>query len=275
MLVLSVFAACSPQTFSVQLEKRQKLSGPDVAGKSVSVFCTGATPEDMAVSVSIAEGFATALEEDYFDGERGIRIFAVDSLIPTRESILSVLMESGSDVVFVMVPGIKPAEASFQDGKWGELIPVELRLFVYDSLGEDSVKQYVGTTSFFDPNYDPGYSEEGIKAAEGIGAAAAQRFLSKWASAQYSFYYQSTFNSAWDDATEAVSNLDWKKAISCWMSLLDTKNVLTRSSLEYNIAAGLHLSGNNKLAVKWLELSEMDATMALQPGLRKRIEAEL
>ena len=275
VLALAAFAACSPQTFSIQLEKRQKPSGPDLAGKSVSVFCAGATPEDSAVAVSIAEGFATALEEDYFGGERGIRIFAVDSLLPTRESILALVMETGSDIVFVMIPTIKPAQASVQDGSWGESFPVELRLYAYDSMGEDSVKQYLGTTSFFDPDQEPGFSEKGLKSAEAIGEAAAVRFLSRWVNVQYSFYYQSSLRPAWDDATEAVSRLDWKEAVAKWMTLLDSKGALVRAALEYNIASGLHLSGDNPLALKWLELSEQDATMSLQPGLRKRIEAEL
>ena len=80
---------------------------------------------------------------------------------------------------------------------------------------------------------------------------------------------------AWDEATEAISRLDWKDAVEKWMSLLDSKGAMVRSALEYNIATGLHLSGENALALKWLQLSEEDATMSLQPGLRKRIEAEL
>ena len=275
ILAVAALAACSPQTFSVNLEKRQKQAGPDVAGKSVSVFCTGENPEETAVAMSIAEGFATALEADYFDGEKGIRIFAVDSIARTKENILSLVVETGSDVVFLFVPQMKPSETIVHEGKEQKSYPMDLRLYAYDSLGEDSVKQYLGTTSFIDPDPGSGLSEEGLKAAEGIGVAAAERFLSQWKTVQYSFYYVSSMRTAWDEATEAVSRLDWKEAVEKWMSLLDSKGVLVRSSLEYNIATGLHLSGNNALALKWLELSEKDATMSLQPGLRKRIEAEL
>lgn len=275
ILALAAIVACSPQTFSIRLEKRQKLSGIDVAGKSVSVFFTGADAEQSAVALSIAEGFASSLEADYFGGEKGIRIFAVDSIIPERQSILSLLMEGGTDVVFLFVPVIKQSEIVFREGKTGRSIPVELRLYAYDSLGEDSVKQFVGTTSFFEPDLEEGISEDGLKAAEGIGAAAAERFLSNWKMEQYSFYYVSSMRAAWDEATDAVSRLDWKEAVDKWMSLLDSKGAYVRSSLEYNIATALHLSGDNRLAIKWLELSEADATMALQPGLRKRIESEL
>ena len=184
-------------------------------------------------------------------------------------------METGSDVVFLFVPQMKPSETIVHEGKEQKSYPMDLRLYAYDSLGEDSVKQYLGTTSFIDPDPGSGLSEEGLKAAEGIGVAAAERFLSQWKTVQYSFYYVSSMRTAWDEATEAVSRLDWKEAVEKWMSLLDSKGVLVRSSLEYNIATGLHLSGNNALALKWLELSEKDATMSLQPGLRKRIEAEL
>ena len=275
ILAAAAFAACAPQTFSVNLEKRQKLAGPDVAGKSVSVFCTGQTPEESAVAMSIAEGFSTALEADYYEGERGIRIFAVDSIAITRENILSLVLETGSDVVFLFVPYLKPAQRVVQDGKVQRSFPLELRLYAYDSLGEDSVKQYLGTTSFIDPDSGSGLSEDGLKAAEGVGAAAAERFLSQWKTVQYSFYYVSSMRSAWDEATEAISRLDWKEAVEKWMSLLDSKVAMVRSALEYNIATGLHLSGENALALKWLQLSEEDATMSLQPGLRKRIEAEL
>lgn len=275
IMALAAFAACSPQTFSIRLDKRQKLDGIDIAGKSVSVFCTGEDPEASAVAMSIAEGFASALEADYFDGETGIRLFAVDSIALSTESFLSLVVETGSDVVFLFVPKLKPSELVPNGGKNGRSYPVNLHLYAYDSLGEDSVKHFQGTSSFVEPDPDAGITEGGLKAAEGIGAAAAVRFLSKWNTEQYSFYYVSSMRTAWDEATEAVSKLDWKEAIEKWMSLLDSKGVLVRSALEYNIAAALHLSGSNSLALKWLEVSEKDATMYLQPGLRKRIEAEL
>ena len=274
--VLSVLLSCgAPQTFSINLEKRQKQQGIDLAGKSVSVVCFGMTPEEQAVATAVGEGFSTALEADYFDGEKGIALFEVDSLVPSRENILSLLVETGSDVLFVFVPTLGEPSSTVMDGKAAKSVPCELRLFAYDSLGEDSVKQYVGKTSFTDPAPGPGLSEEGVGAASAVGTAAAARFLSKWQTMQYSFYYRSTFQQAWDEATEAVLIMDWKEAVSKWMTLLGTKDAYTRSALEYNIATAMHLTGDNKLALKWLEVSEEDASLPLQSGLRKRIEAEL
>ena len=274
--MLSLLVGCgAPQTFSVSLEKRQKQQGIDLAGKSISVVCAGETPEDMAVATSVGEGFSTALEADYFGGEKGIALFEVDSLVPTRENILSLLVETGSDVIFVFVPTVGEPSPVVSGGKSAKSVPCELRLYAYDSLGEDSMKQFAGKTSFIDPAPGPGLSEDGLKASVEVGTAAAARFLSKWQTEQYSFYYRSTFHQAWDDATEAVLKMDWKEAVSKWMTLLDSKDALTRSALEYNIATALHLSGDNALALKWLDVSEQDASMSLQPGLRKRIEAEL
>ena len=275
-VLLSMLLGCgAPQTFSVNLEKRQKQQGIDLAGKSISVVCTGAGPEEQAVAVSVGEGFSTALEADYFDGEKGIALFEVDSLLLTRESILSLLVETGSDVLFVFVPTLSEPSQTIVDGKAAKSVPCELRLLAYDSLGEDSVKQYIGKASFVDPAPGPGLSEEGLAASAELGKAAAVRFLSKWQTMQYSFYYRSTFQSAWDEATEAVLKMDWKESVAKWMTLLDAKDAYTRSALEYNIATALHLTGDNKLALKWLEISEKDASLPLQPGLRKRIEAEL
>ena len=274
--LLSVLVSCgAPQTFSVNLEKRQKSEGIDLAGKSISVVCAGLNAEQQAVAASIGEGFSAALEKDYFEGEKGIALFEVDSLVPTRESILSLLVETGSDVLFVFSTSLGSPSSTVHEGKSAKSVPCEVRLYAYDSLGEDSVKQYVGKTSFVDPAPGPGLSEEGLVAAMDIGKAAAARFLSKWQTAQYSFYYRSTFQSAWDEATEAVLKMDWKEAVSKWMTLLDAKDPLTRSALEYNIATAMHLTGDNKLAIKWLDVSEKDASLPLQSGLRKRIEAEL
>lgn len=275
-VLLSILIGCgAPQTFSVNLEKRQKSQGIDLAGKSISVVCTGSTPEEQAVALSVGENFSTSLEEDYFGGEKGIALFEVDSLIPTRENILSLLVETGSDVLFVFIPTIGEPSSTVADGKAAKKVPCELRLYAYDSLGEDSVKQYAGRASFVDPAPGPGLSEDGVKASGELGTAASLRFLSKWETMQYSFYYRSTFQAAWDEATEAVLNMDWKEAVEKWMTLLGAKDAYTRSALEYNIATALHLTGDNSLALKWLEVSEKDATMSLQPGLRKRIEAEL
>ena len=274
--LLSMLLSCgAPQTFSVNLEKREKQQGIDLAGKSISVVCTGSTPEEQAVAVSVGESFSTALEEDYFGGEKGIALFEVDSLSPSRESILSLLVETGSDVLFVFVPTLGEPSSTVSEGKAAKKVPCELRLYAYDSLGEDSVKQFAGRASFIDPAPGPGLSEEGVAASSELGSAAALRFLSKWQTVQYSFYYRSTFQAAWDEATEAVLKMDWKEAVSKWMTLLGSKDVYTRSALEYNIATALHLTGDNELALKWLSVSEEDASLTLQPGLRKRILADL
>ena len=58
-IALAILIGCgAPQTFSVNLEKRQKSQGIDLAGKSISVVCTGSTPEEQAVALSVGENFS-------------------------------------------------------------------------------------------------------------------------------------------------------------------------------------------------------------------------
>ena len=102
-----VLASCDPQAFSLNVEMRYpSKSGIDLAGKSVAVVYL----EDNAQSDSVfckymANGFASALEKDYFSGEEAIPIYKRSkdgsANYASKESLVNMVMETGEDIVFL------------------------------------------------------------------------------------------------------------------------------------------------------------------------------
>ena len=71
-----------------------------------------------------------------------------------------------------------------------------------------------------------------------------------------------------------AEQFDWKGAMDIWFEFLDVRDVLKRSSAEYNIAVACYMLGDYDLAQMWLDRSDSENKMpTLSDPLRKRIEA--
>lgn len=298
-LALMMFVACAPSKYTMHLETRYpSKSGLDLAGKNVSViYLENGTEFKDGFSASMAESLAYNLEKDYGTGEGSVGVFRMTKSAggdyASKDTLFNLLMDTGSDLVFLIdtirfgemtVGGpSKVSYATVPDSSTVNLgsIPFNLRLYSYDAMNaSEEVKNFGGTAIAQPEVYSNGtLSSEQLKAgaykalpAEGwaAGEMLSKSFASQWKVEGYSIIY---FDSPkWIAAAEKADQLDWKGAMDIWFELLDSKDVLKRSSAAYNIALSCYMLGDYKLAEEWLDLSDKDSELPLSSALRTRIE---
>ena len=298
-LTLMMFVACAPSKYTMHLETRYpSKSGLDLAGKNVSViYLENGTEFKDGFSASMAESLAYNLEKDYGTGEGSVGVFRMTKSAggdyASKDTLFNLLMDTGSDLVFLIdtirfgemtVGGpSKVSYATVPDSSTVNLgsIPFNLRLYSYDAMNaSEEVKNFGGTAIAQPEVYSNGtLSSEQLKAgaykalpAEGwaAGEMLSKSFASQWKVEGYSIIY---FDSPkWLAAAEKADQLDWKGAMDIWFELLDSKDVLKRSSAAYNIALSCYMLGDYKLAEEWLDLSDKDSELPLSSALRTRIQ---
>lgn len=259
-----MLVSCGPTYFSLGVDMRlPSRSGIVLTGKNMSVTYLDNGTDSLFMS-SVAEGFAQALEKDYYSGEQNIGIYSIKDKAGTeyasRDSMVSLLMDTGVDVAFLfdLESMGKPVD-SVSD------IPFEIRLYVYDAMNhEDVVQMYEGTSSL---KQDADMAEQGIE----TGKRSANAFVSSWTNRRFIFfYYQSD---PWYTAAEYASDYKFKEAMDVWMTLLDTNNLYKRSCAEYNIAAACCIMGEKELATQWLDRSDSDHKLSESASLRSKIKS--
>ena len=271
-------AACSPMVYNLDVEMRQpSKSGMDLAGKTLAVVYDDAGA-DTAFCYGFAEGFATALENDYFGGERAIGIYSVDlgkADYSVRDSMVSLVMQTDADVVFLL-----------ENPKTGNLVrtaantsaPLTIEIQAYDSMAgdKDKVRTFNGTTTIAAGGMldEAGYRKALNEQAPALGTRASGSFVSTWKAEQFPIYYYDSAASWWLDATRDAVSFKWKDAIEKWIKVLDTKNSEKKACAEYNIAVGFFMLGDKDLALKWLDRADADCALSLSPGLRSKINAK-
>lgn len=298
-LALMMFVACAPSKYTMHLETRYpSKSGLDLAGKNVSViYLENGTEFKDGFSASMAESLAYNLEKDYGTGEGSVGVFRMTKSAggdyASKDTLFNLLMDTGSDLVFLIdtirfgemtVGGpSKVSYATVPDSSTVNLgsIPFNLRLYSYDAMNaSEEVKNFGGTAIAQPEVYSNGTLSSGqLKAgaykalpAEGwaAGEMLSKSFASQWKVEGYSIIY---FDSPkWIAAAEKADQLDWKGAMDIWFELLDSKDVLKRSSAAYNIALSCYMLGDYKLAEEWLDLSDKDSDLPLSSALRTRIQ---
>ena len=298
-----VAGACSPQTFTMNLETRQpSLSGFDLGGKSLSVVYLEEAGKDTVFAKNLATGFAEALEKDYFGGRQAVGVYKMDKKpgadYASRDTLLNLVMDSGDDVIFLF------DAPTFQEASLGEKnpsslqspdsarvvvakVPYSLRMYAYDSMNKaDTVRTFVGNSTLnqvifgsekmTEAQYRRHLWDNSVNMASqaaDAGSRSAAKFKSVWKEEAFSFYYYDS--TAWTDAAEAAYSFQWKRAVDKWMSLLNTKNYEKRAYAEYNLAAACFLMGDVELASQWLDQSDKDGKVYLSDSLRRKIAAKL
>lgn len=297
MAALMALASCAPQAFVVRSEMRgPSKSGLSLAGKSMAVvYLTDGNPRDTLFNASAAGGFASRLEEEYFGGEREIELFTAHGDYSSKDSLVSLVLETGKDVVFVIgtpelgIPSVKdPIKVTGRhvapDSSYVSIatVPFTTTIFVYDSMNkEDRVFGFAGGRSFTAEVYSDGKaSRDEISSsvwsniapgAEKAGYTAAGTFMSTWKSEDFHVIYYDAAEAAWDKGAEYAYAYKWKDAIGQWMTLLGSRNLEKKACAAYNIALGCFLSGQPALALEWLDLSDSYKPVSLSNTLRQRI----
>ncbi len=301
--VLLALASCAPQAFVIRPEMRSaSKSGLFLAGKSMAVvYLTGDESASNNFNASLAEGFASKLEEDYFGGHQEVGLFKMPSIpgsdYSAKDSLIRLVMDSGKDVVFLFdlpqlgspvvgdpkkVPGKSRVS---KDSAYVSNVSVTFstRVYVYDSMNkkEDKVIAFNGTKPLSAEIYNDGVTPKATLAARSIGeipdlavkagALAANSFLSTWKQDYFQVIYYEGAESAWNRAAEKAYAFEWDKAITEWLTLVDSKNPEKRACAAYNIALGCFMSGLPDLALEWLDRSDKDQPISISKDLRKKI----
>ncbi len=289
-------SSCDPQAFSMNIEMSYpSKSGLSLTGKSIAVVCLDSDePKDSVFTDYLLNGFATALEKDYYNGEQSVNLYRVrkqeDGNYASVDSLANLVMSTGDDVVFLFdAPefgnvSISEKEVSASDTAifYTATVPMKLHLYAYDSMGKvDTVYAWSGSRTLTSTvSVDVYTSRSDVsnmvwptlnRQAEAAGTLSAKIFSPVWKNEQYTLVY---FDSeGWNTASQLAYDFKWKEAISAWMKLVDTNNVMRRSCAEYDIALGCYMLGDNELALKWLDQSDKDYPISLSSGLRKRINS--
>ena len=304
MLVASALlalASCAPQAFVVSPEMRgPSKSGLNLAGKSMAVvYLTDGNPRDTVFNSSAAAGFASRLEEDYFGGEQAVELFTArggDGVdYASKDSLQSLVMETGKDVVFVIdipelgIPSVKDPIRSTgrtvsRDSSYVSVasVPFTTKIFVYDSMNkEDRVYGFAGGRTFEVRVYTDGKTPkdqmQGLvwknisSGAERAGYTAAGTFISTWKQDDFYVVYYDGAEDAWDKGAEYAYSYKWKEAINQWVKLLKCRSDEKKACAAYNIALGCFMCGQPVLALEWLDRSDSYTPVSLSKTLRQKI----
>lgn len=297
-LVMAV--SCAPEIYTHYLEVRKPSdSGMDLSRKTMAmVYMDSEVPADTAFSRSMASSLARAMEEDYFGGQEVIGLYRIpkaDSL--SLDLMHSLVMDTGEDVIFLLVSSLGDVQlearqevrnARSVDSAYvtPALLPLSTSVFVYDSMGEDVVRRFSGSTLLRPVVYNNGLvPEENLKDqarmlaaagdAEKMGERISRRFVSNWQTESFSFYYYDYSNSdQWEKAIVDALEGRFAAAIDGWAPLLKAEDERMQACACYNMAMAFYMMDNLDLATRWLDTADtLYPELALSPGLRTRIES--
>lgn len=290
---LVALQSCDPQAFSMNVEMRYpSSSGMSIDGKSVAVvYLNEDSAKDSVFNECLANGFASAIEKNYFNGAEAVNLYKMPKVgggvYSNADTLINLIVDTGCDIVFLFdAPEfgnvqIKEQKTSTSGTYYPVSVPVAIKLYGFDSLsGSDTVRVWTGTR-MLSANMEASLGRQAAadslwnrigSSAENLGEVSARTFAPVWKEETYTFiYYESP--EAWLTAAQYASDYKWNEAMKVWISLLDTNNPMKRSCAEYNIATACFLMGDNELALKWLNSSDEDYPISLSKALRKRIQA--
>lgn len=298
-LILVLAVSCGPARHVVNVEMRYpSKSGLDLTGKSLSiVYLEAENAYGNSMMEGVVSGFASSLETDYGKVQGEIPIFSLKpasgSVYTCRDTMLNLLMDAGTDVVFLfdslkvgtltMGATEKVAAVTSADSAYitTGTLPFTLKLYCYDSMNkDDKVFTFGGKSTAVPHAYSDGRQEapvilsRAVASLEAVGCEAGKSvsstFTSQWKHEQYTIVY---FDSEkWYNAVLYAEQYYWKEAMDIWFGLLNTNDVLKRSAAAYNISVACFMLGDLELASQWLDRSDADNVLPYSEAMRKRID---
>lgn len=300
LAVLLLAAACSPQIYTLHLDVRQPSpSGLNLAGKSIAVvYMDSTSPADSLLDHTLASALGGELGRDYFGNPDVVSLFHTPQTDSVTVSLMrSLVMDTGEDVVFLLdshmadpvtesnreYPGAHGVDSAFV---CSFQIPLSTALYLYDSMGDDQMRRFGGSsvlrTAVFNNGVVP---EENLKdmaltqaagEAEPMGLRIASRFVSDWKTEGFSFYYFDDYNAdGWVDGIEKAAAGQFAAAVDAWTPFLKGNSAIQKACAAYNIGMAFYMMGDMDMATRWLDCAEKWENVTLASGLRKRIAKRL
>jgi len=300
LAALLLAAACSPQIYTLHLDVRQPSpSGLDLAGKSIAVvYMDSAFPADSLLDHTLASSLGGELGRDYFGNPDAVSLFHIPQADSVSLTLMrSLVMDTGEDVVFLLDSHLdEPVTESNRENPGAHgvdsafvcsfQIPLNTALYLYDSMGEDQLRRFGGSsvlrTAVFNNGIVP---EENLKdlaltqaagESDPMGLRIASRFVSNWKTEGFSFYYFEDYNSdRWEEGLEKLAGGQFAAAVDTWASFLKGNSAIQKACAAYNIGMAFYMMGDMEMATRWLDSAEKWENVTLASGLRKRIAKRL
>ena len=300
LFLVIVAVSCGPVRHVVNVEMRYpSKSGLELAGKTISVvYIEGNNSYGKPLLEGMVDGFASSLEQEYFNEEGDIEIYSITpkngAMYSNKDSLMNILMETGTDVVFffdtlkvgalTMGETAQVAYSASADSSYistGNL-PFMMSMYCYDSMNEeDKVFTYSAKSIAAPHAYSDGRQSRSVIISSALetlddvgfqaGKSLSGSFKSQWQHEQYSIIYFET--EKWYKAALYADQYYWKQAMDIWFELLNSNDVLKRSSAAYNISVACYMLGDYELASLWLDRSDYENKLQFSDALRKRIKA--
>lgn len=292
----TLLAACSPETYSIYFDVRQpSASGIDLGRKSMAiVYMDGPSKVDSLLGAVSAASLAEALEKDYFDGQEAIGMYAYPtSDTVTVETMRSLIMDTGEDVVFLLKSAVdRPAtisnnpyqKATHPDSAYVCMadVPVRVNLYVYDSMGRDTVRVFSGKTTAPAAVFNSGIAPQEVLedqlrsrvpgiSGEAIGSKISTRFTAGWSTESFTFYwFDDMYAEQWFSAIMKAQEGKFADAVTGFEPFLKKGNFKAAHAC-YNIAMCFYLLGDLDLSMKWLDEADKLENVSRTGALRRRI----
>lgn len=282
--------SCGPSLYTFNVERRADSEANSLIGKSLSlVYVCPGNPVDSLVTCEIAQGFAAALEGEYYGGRQVMPVYALaqgDASVAdyaSKDTLVGLVTRTGADVVFLLhgvsCGGLERKPSAFVEQ------PFKASFSVYDSMdSRDTVINNVLDDAFLWRCSDTQMPDKAVmeavwaeipNAAFGLGHSAAEPYMAEWENERYVIVLYSSDSGWMQAASMGVDMMQWKDALDYWMKAAESKDLLKRAHASYNCALACHLLGDNALALQWLDLADSlyGERQGYSMSLRSRIEA--
>jgi len=285
--------SCEPQVFVMNLETMGPSEvGVDLTGKKLAVvYLEDPSGRDSVFTGGMAQGFASQLEKDYYNGQEAIGIYRMvksEGNYASRDTLLNLVMDTAGDVVFLFdkpeYGDITLSRDAGEEKSVHAALPYAFDMYVYDTMDKaDTVRLFTGySTARHSLTVADGEDDDTVKAkmwdvlgihGESAGARSATKFSPTWKDEEFIFYYQERPHK-WYQATEAADQCEWRKAIDYWMELADTDSPVQLACASFDLATVFYLLGDYELATKWLDVSDKANKLGYSSRLRSKINAK-
>ena len=272
--------SCGPSRYALHVEMRHpSKSGIDLAGKNVAVvYLENDNVYGNSFSEGIADGLASSIEQDYETGEGSVGVYRMrvvpGGVYSSRDTLVNLILDTDSDVVFLLdtLTVTSSASAASAYASAGN-IPFKVKLYCLDAMDRnEKVHAFTGNSVAVPPAETDALQTALPELGFEAGKMIANSFTAQWKHEQFSVLY---FDAApWYKALEYADEYQWKAAMDIWMDLLDTNDLLKRSSAAYNLSLASYMLGDYDLAGLWLDRSDADNKLPQSDILRTRINSK-